>query len=140
MLTSVKGSLLEKTFDGKVELNKYDEYIFLDRDPRVFDMVLNHLRNEGRYKPTKVIEDVKVLFDLEIDYWGLRSEATVASRLPQYLVELMRSLPSYDDPDPDVGENECVKKWKELGPISFLDMEIQAGINYDRELLFVDKK
>ena len=62
LLTKVKGSLMESTFGGKHQLKAVDEHIFLDRDSRVFDMLLNYLRHEGNYVPKKIDEETKTLF------------------------------------------------------------------------------
>ena len=52
LLTSVKGSLLEKMFGGKHQLDKTpDDEVFLERDPKIFDMVLNYLRYDRKYLP-----------------------------------------------------------------------------------------
>jgi len=45
--------------------------VFLDRDPKIFDMVLNYLRYDTHYIPKNVNEEVKRLFDMEIQFWGI---------------------------------------------------------------------
>lgn len=62
LLTKVKGSLMESTFSGKHHLKTIDDHIFLDREPKVFDMLLNYLRHEGNYVPKKVDDETKTLF------------------------------------------------------------------------------
>lgn len=53
LLTSVKTSLLEKTFSGKHILKQAgDASIFIDRDPKYFDLMLNFLRNKGNFNPS----------------------------------------------------------------------------------------
>lgn len=52
VLTSVPGSTLEKMFSGMHELTKVDEgSIFLDRDGRTFQTLINFLRNDRRVYP-----------------------------------------------------------------------------------------
>lgn len=45
ILTSDKGSYLEKTFSGKHELKMIDGKVFLDRDGETFKTLINYLRN-----------------------------------------------------------------------------------------------
>ena len=71
LLTSVRGSWLEKVFSGKHDLKYVDDYIFLDRNPIVFDLVLDYLRHGGNYLPRNLEKETFALFSLEIEYWGI---------------------------------------------------------------------
>lgn len=71
LLTTVSDSLLKKTFSGKHNLKSVNGAVFLDRDPKIFDMVLNYLRYDTHYIPKNVNEEVKRLFDMEIQFWGI---------------------------------------------------------------------
>ncbi len=44
-LTSVPGSRLQAMFNGDYELNITNKGVFIDRNPTVFGMVLDYLRN-----------------------------------------------------------------------------------------------
>jgi long-subunit acyl-CoA synthetase (AMP-forming) len=46
VLTSDKGSNLEKMFSGKHEHKMIDDKVFLDRDGETFKTLINYLRNE----------------------------------------------------------------------------------------------
>jgi len=50
-----------------------DEEVFLDRDPVLFDMMLNYLRYDRNYTPKEVDKETKRLFEMEIKYWGVAS-------------------------------------------------------------------
>ena len=75
LLTSVDKSLLKKKFKKDVNNQKQasEEEVFLDRDPAIFDMMLNYLRHETNYTPKDVSKETKRLFDIEIKYWGVAS-------------------------------------------------------------------
>jgi len=82
-----------------------DGKVFLDRDPQIFYLMLNYLRN-NRVKPQ--IEDnlVRRQLNQEIRYWGLNTTDTY-----QYLQELLNSEPQ--------GITEVtLNKWKEIGPLN----------------------
>ena len=46
-LIAVKGSVLEAMFSGRHELQKVDDRIFIDRDPEIFKLVIEFIRNLG---------------------------------------------------------------------------------------------
>lgn len=76
VLTFVKGSTLEAMFSGRHPIATLDngEY-FIDRNPKIFTMVLDYLRNGCRIPP---IEDTykRQSFEMELDYWGIESNKT----------------------------------------------------------------
>ena len=45
LLQSVPNSLLGEMFSGKTELKKVDDTLFIDRNPKIFALVLDYLRN-----------------------------------------------------------------------------------------------
>ena len=51
-------------------MKKHEDTIILDRNPKIFELVLNYLRNSGR-KPKIQDEETMMLFEEEIDYWNL---------------------------------------------------------------------
>jgi hypothetical protein len=46
ILRQVPGSTLEKMFNGMHDLKKIDDKVFLDRDGRTFQYLVNYLRND----------------------------------------------------------------------------------------------
>jgi hypothetical protein len=48
LLTSVPNSILEAYFSGRQELTLIDGKIFVDRDPKTFEMLISYLRNDQR--------------------------------------------------------------------------------------------
>lgn len=84
LVTSVEGSLMEKTFSGNCTLKTVDQHVFLDRDPRIFEMVLNFLRHDGNYMPEFSNDETKQLFEMELKYWGV-SELRIISKLNNFL-------------------------------------------------------
>lgn len=51
VLRSVPGSTLAKMFSDMHELKKVDEEVFLDRDGRTFETLVNYLRNDRKVFP-----------------------------------------------------------------------------------------
>ena len=49
-------------------------------------MVLDYLRHNGNYIPTNLDSETKILFNLEINYWGIGIDKIIESRLPKELV------------------------------------------------------
>lgn len=96
LLTSVKDSLLAKTFSGKHNLKMIDGHIFLDRDPSIFDMVLNYLRYDGTYMPQNLDAQTKTLYVMEVDYWGIGPKKYIETKFPQDLLEMLKTNPKID--------------------------------------------
>lgn len=92
LLTSVPGSLLEKTFSGKHQLKKLDDHVFLDRDPRIFEMVLNYLRYDCKYFPRDVDSETRRIFEMEIHYWELGN--FIEPKLPKSLIDMLKTEPN----------------------------------------------
>ena len=51
ILMSCKGSLLERMFSGLHELKIIDDEVFLDRDGKTFQHLVNYLRNDRQLLP-----------------------------------------------------------------------------------------
>ena len=70
LLCSISGSDLANTFNGRHELALIDGKVFLDRNPKIFNMVLDYLRND---RAPFSIEDQTIsdLFKYELEYWKL---------------------------------------------------------------------
>ena len=74
ILTFVKGSTLEAMFSGRHPITTLDNgEHFIDRNPKIFTMILDYLRNGCRIPP---IEDTykRQSFEMELDYWGIESQ------------------------------------------------------------------
>ena len=81
-MTKVDGSLLQRTFSREYDQKEIDDEIFLDRDPKIFDMMLNYLRNDRKYVPKKVDDESIRLFELELKHWGVVSVDYFKAKLP----------------------------------------------------------
>ena len=68
LLCSVEGSALEAMFSGRHELRIIDGKVYVQRDPKIFRLLISYLRNCQRLPE---IEDKleRELFDLELDFW-----------------------------------------------------------------------
>ena len=62
-------------FSGKHNLKKAEqsENVFLDKNPKIFDLILNYLRYDGKYQPKNMDAETKNLFEKEILFWKLET-------------------------------------------------------------------
>lgn len=67
-LLTVKDSLLAAKFSGNVKLGS-KERVFLDRDPFIFNYLINFLRSDRKELPNDVSSDIKRNLENEIKYW-----------------------------------------------------------------------
>jgi len=119
---------LEITFSGKQELKAADGVLFLDRNPKIFDMVLDYLRHDGNYFPKNVDEETKSLFVLELNHWGV-SEKLIEQKMPFLLIDMMK-----EPPKADVSRAKqmiALEKWKELGYLSLQEIHGNQNISFD---------
>ena len=71
VLRLCKGSTLEKMFNGMHELKKIDDAVFLDRDGRTFQYLVNYLRNDRTVFPEFMDKNDEIHFFKELDYWKI---------------------------------------------------------------------
>lgn len=71
VLRLVPGSTLEKMFNGLHELKKIDEEVFLDRDGKTFQYLVNYLRNDREVFPEFVDPNDEIHFFKELDFWKI---------------------------------------------------------------------
>lgn len=69
VLTLVKGSTLEKMFSGMHELKKIEGEVFLDRDGKTFQYLVNYLRNNREVWPEFMDRNDEIHFFKELEYW-----------------------------------------------------------------------
>ena len=73
VLRSVPNSLLAKMFSDMHELKKINEEVFLDRDGKTFETLVNYLRNERRVFPEFNDKNQENHFFKELHYWKIDS-------------------------------------------------------------------
>jgi len=73
VLTLVKGSILEKMFNDMHQLKKIDNEVFLDRDGKTFQYLVNYLRNDREVFPEFVDPNDEIQFFKEMDFWGIQT-------------------------------------------------------------------
>lgn len=71
ILTQVPGSNLEKMFSGMHDLKKIDEKVFLDRDGKTFQYLVNYLRNDRQVFPEFMDHNDEIHFFKELEYWKI---------------------------------------------------------------------
>lgn len=64
-------STLAKMFSGTHELKKINEEVFVDRDGRTFQHLVNYLRNNRETWPEFVDPNDEVQFLKELDWWKI---------------------------------------------------------------------
>jgi hypothetical protein len=65
--------VLEAMFSGRHQLDKFEERIFIDRDPKIFRLLLNYLR-DGIHIENFTSSQENELYLKELHYWGLPNE------------------------------------------------------------------
>lgn len=72
LLRSVKGSTLEKLFNEMNVLKRTeDDEVFLDRDGKTFETLINYLRNDRKIFPDFTTKQEETMFFKELHYWNI---------------------------------------------------------------------
>ena len=53
------------------ELQRVNNEVFLDRDGKTFETLINYLRNDGKVFPEFKDKNSENMFYEEMDYWGI---------------------------------------------------------------------
>ena len=112
VLTSVPGSTLEKMFSGMHDLTKVDQgSIFLDRDGKTFQTLINFLRNDRRVYPEFDNKHDQKQFTEELKYWAIKDDQLEVKRLeekfPPDIVEMLKNEPGDEI---DFGQKNTVQE------------------------------
>ena len=124
LLCQVPGSALEAMFSERndVMLQRVNNKVFVDRDPKIFKYVVMYLRNNQKLP---MIQDKfrRELFEQELDFWGLKQDYSVLKSM----IELFES-------QPDEIHEVVLRKWKDLGPLDLLGLISQKKIKFDEKV------
>ena len=71
VLRSVPNSILAKMFSDMHQLKKINNEVFLDRDGKTFNDVINYLRNDRRVFPEFQDKNDHNQFIKELHFWGI---------------------------------------------------------------------
>ena len=97
VLTSVPQSSLSKMFSGLHDIKKVDDSIFLDRDGKTFQSLVNYLRNDRKVYPEFDNSNEQRLFTEELNFWGIKDDRLEERRLeqkfPTEIVEMLKIEP-----------------------------------------------
>lgn len=80
VLRLVSGSTLEKMFNGLHDLKKIDGEVFLDRDGRTFQYLINYLRNNREVFPEFIDPNDEIHFFKELDFWKIPTRTQTARK------------------------------------------------------------
>jgi hypothetical protein len=69
----VPDSLLAKMFSDMHELKKINDEVFLDRDGKIFETLVNYLRNDRKVFPEFNDKNSENHFFKELYHWGIDS-------------------------------------------------------------------
>lgn len=123
VLTSVEGSELAALFapGNDDALQKQGESVQLDRNGKIFQILVDYLRNEREELPVFADDGEEKAFKAELDYWKIETndphveEQRLRLKLNPELIEFLDSEPRK--------ANETAKlKWCELGPFRIHDI------------------
>ena len=96
VLQSVKGSTLQKLFSDMHELKKVEDEVFLDRDGKTFETLINYLRNNRKVFPEFTDKNSENHFYKELHYWGIDKEHRKWQE--DYLRKLDRTVTDHQGP------------------------------------------
>ena len=71
VLQSVEGSKLAKLFSEMHELKKVNDEVFIDRDGKTFETLVNYLRNKRKVFPEFDNKNEENMFHKEVNFWGI---------------------------------------------------------------------
>ena len=84
-------------FTGMHELKKVEDSVFLDRDGKTFQTLVNYLRNNRRVYPEFDNQNDQRLFTEELSYWGIKDDSIEEKRLhskfPKEIVDMLKIEP-----------------------------------------------
>lgn len=146
------GSILERMFNGLHELKKIEGEVFLDRDGKTFQYLVNYLRNDREVFPEFMDRNDEIHFFKELDFWKVpvkptskhhpntlrrnqqiqqQTTTTVVHHPPPQQQQKPIPTPSqiYDDyveasaeDSHGVALKAAKDKWNELGPLRLEDI------------------
>lgn len=120
ILCSVPGSMMERLFCGEHEIKKQNGKIFVDRNPTIFQHVIDYLRND---RASFNIEDKAIadLFKLELKHWKL-------DRPEQGILQVLQHMLNGE---PLNASSAAIKKWKELEPLNLEKLLDDNQLEFD---------
>jgi hypothetical protein len=162
VLRLCKGSTLEKMFNGMHELKTIDESVFLDRDGRTFQYLVNYLRNDRTVFPEFQDKNDEIHFFKELDFWkvpvrpGTKSASQVysaqnyptqknlnssfgsakKSRTPIKVLDDNYTDAHTDKESHGVALKAAKEKWNELGPLKLEDIVANSNEPIDQTMAF----
>lgn len=77
------------------QLKKVDDEVFLDRDGKTFEALVNYLRNERKVFPEFVNRNDENHFYKELHYWG------IDLHMKEWQEEYLKKLNKTNKPKPD---------------------------------------
>ena len=164
VLRLCKGSTLEKMFNGMHDLKKIDDAVFLDRDGKTFQYLVNYLRNDRTVFPEFMDKNDEVHFFKELDFWkvpvkpGTKSASQVYTQQNYPTQKMNTSFGSsgkkqartpiahdYDAAHSDkeshgVALKAAKEKWNELGPLKLEDIVANSNEPIDQTMAFGQSK
>ena len=101
VLTQVKGSTLNEIFTDldKVPNQQEGEFFQIDRDPLIFELLVEYLKSERRYIPKDLSGQLRRKLEAEIKYWkcdkGLQAYDQLTYPQQEWQVmQLLKKVPS----------------------------------------------
>ena len=73
-------------------LKKINDEVFIDRDGKTFEMLINYLRNDRDVFPEFVDKNTQNMFMKELHYWGIENDTNQKDWLEDYLEKINKSI------------------------------------------------
>lgn len=117
LLCSVPNTALEAKFSGRHAIPKINGQVYLNRNPKIFSLLLDYLRM-GQKTPKLKDEYEMQLFEEELSYWAFDQLPTPEeSERANFFKDVQENI---FDKEPQNVQPEIMAKWKELGPFDAL--------------------
>lgn len=168
VLRHVPGSILDTMFSGMHELKKIDDAVFLDRDGKSFQYLVNYLRNEREVFPEFMDRNDEIHFFKELEFWKIPTKypaqnlnATRATAPPMRNTSFVSQqekipvhkpmpMPSQIEFESDasgsgaepmgVALKAAKDKWNELGPLRLEEIMANSQVKIDQSVKFGPSK
>ena len=165
VLRHVPGSILDTMFNGLHELKKIDEEVFLDRDGKTFQHLVNYLRNEREVFPEFMDRNDEIHFFKELEFWKIPTKYPApnlnATRVTQHQMRntsyvsqekvplhktVVHNEPEFSDASGSgvepmgIALKAAKDKWNELGPLRLEEIMANSKVPIDQSIKFGPSK
>ena len=125
-----------------------DDHVFLDRDGKTFEIMLNYLRYDRKLWPDFRSEVEQKLLQQELLFWGIRDdtpqELTVRNKFSKQLTDMLQEVPGEKNGELNERGGEKITKqaentWKKLGPLKLMYLMRYSNVEINQNLQYTQQ-